>query len=193
MVIEPDNPNPVSIFDVGKKINKKVYQYRITIYYIFSSPSFEIVLRNTDGELRYFYASGNETSLEEPFQISKKGDIETLMLRLKTNDLLQTAMQSRPNSKWSVYVVTNIRWMVTRTNYILGSNRKLPDYIRKKRSIIALDNRSDNGALIEDNLCAFRCLAYHRTKKRRKRQTIQYCREYFRERLCKRTNFKGLF
>lgn len=40
MVIEPDNPNPVSIFfDVGKKeINKKGYQYRITIRYIFSPP-----------------------------------------------------------------------------------------------------------------------------------------------------------
>ena len=34
--------------------------------------SFGIVLRNTNGEGRYFYASGNEISLEEPFQIKKK-------------------------------------------------------------------------------------------------------------------------
>ena len=91
--------------------------------------SMGIVLRNTEGELRYFYASGNETALLEPFQISKLGDVDSLILRLRTLDILQTALQSRPDSKWSVYVVTNIRWVVTRTNYVLGAGRKLPDYI----------------------------------------------------------------
>ena len=156
--------------------------------------SFGIVLRNTEGELRYFYASGNESTLDEPFQISKKEDVNALILRLKNTDLLQTILKSRPNSKWTVYVITNIRWLVTRTNYILGSTRKLPDYIKNKRSIITLDTRSNDGALIEDNLCAFRCLAYHKTKNRRafERLTIKLYREYFGERVSKRTNFKGL-
>ena len=125
---------------------------------------------------------------------SKKEDINALILRLKNTDLLQTILKSRPNSKWTVYVITNIRWLVTRTNYILGSMRKLPDYIKNKRSIITLDTRSNDGALIEDNLCAFRCLAYHKTKNRRafERLTIKLYREYFGERVSKRTNFKGL-
>ena len=119
-----------------------------------------IVLRNTEGELPYFYASGNETALLEPFQISKLGDVDSLILRLRTVDILQTALQSRPNSKWSVYVVTNIRWVMTMTNYVLGAGRKLPDYIKKNRCIVALNTNSREGSLIEDNLCAFRCLVY---------------------------------
>lgn len=91
-------------------------------------------------------------------------------------------------------MITNIRWVVTRTNYILGTTRKLPSYIRKKRSIITLDTRSNDGAIIEDNLCAFRCLAYHKLKNRRglERETIRLFREYFGERLSKRTKFRGL-
>lgn len=73
-----------------------------------------IVLRNAEGELRYFYASENDSVLNEPYQISQKKDLDNLLLVLRNKDLLQVAMQSLPNSKWSVYVITIIRWVVVR-------------------------------------------------------------------------------
>ena len=71
--------------------------------------SMGIVLRNAEVKLGYFYASRNETALPAPFQISKLGDVDSLILRLRTLDILQTSVQSRPDWKWSIYVITNIR------------------------------------------------------------------------------------
>ena len=43
-----------------------------------------IILRNAEVKLGYFYASGNETALLELFQVSKLGDVDSLILRLRT-------------------------------------------------------------------------------------------------------------
>ena len=74
------------------------------------------------------------------------------------------------------------------TNYVLGARRKLPDYIKKKRCIVALNTNSREGSLIEDNLCAFRCLAYHRKHIRKglERPTFGYFRENVGERVSKK-------
>lgn len=103
-------------------------------------------------------------------------------------------MQSRTNSKWSVYVITNIKWVVVRTNYVLGAGRELPNYVKKKKCIISLNvNSIYGGGVIEDNLCAFRCLAYHRTQNRKgiERLTLRYYREYLGHSIPKNAKFKG--
>lgn len=104
-------------------------------------------------------------------------------------------MQSRTNSSWSVYVITNIKWVVVRTNYVLGAGRELPNYVKKKKCIISLNVNSiyGGGGVIEDNLCAFRCLAYHRTQNRKgiERLTLRYYREYLGHSIPKNAKFKG--
>lgn len=49
------------------------------------------------------------------------------------------------------------------------------------------------GGVIEDNLCAFRCLAYHRTQNRKgiERLTLRYYREYLGHSIPKNAKFKG--
>ena len=59
----------LSFEEIEDQLNT-IYQSENHAFKIFFS--FGIVLRNTKGEVRYFYASGNENSLEEHFQISKK-------------------------------------------------------------------------------------------------------------------------
>lgn len=54
-------------------------------------------------------------------------------------------MQSRTNSKWSVFVITNIKWVVVRRNYVLGAGRELPNYVKKKKCIISLNVNSIYG------------------------------------------------
>ena len=82
---------------------------------------------------------------------------------------------------------------MTRANYVSGAGRKLPDSNKKKRCIVALNTNSREGSLIEDNLCAFRCLAYHRKRSRKglERPTLGYFREYVGERVSK-IKFQGL-
>lgn len=57
----------LSFEEIEDQLNT-IYQSENHAFKIFFF-SFGIVLRNTNGEVRYFYASGNEISLEEPFQI----------------------------------------------------------------------------------------------------------------------------
>lgn len=44
--------------------------------------------------------------------------------------------------------------------------RKFFSYIRKKWFIIILDIRSNDGVIIEDNLCVFWCFVYYKLKNR---------------------------
>ena len=46
--------------------------------------------------------------------------------------------------------------------YPLGRGIKLPDYIKSKRAIISLEKAYSGKELYKDNLCIFRCLAYHK-------------------------------
>lgn len=43
--------------------------------------SMGVVLRNAEGELCYFFKSGNESVLAEHFQISSQQDVDKLILR----------------------------------------------------------------------------------------------------------------
>lgn len=76
----------------------------------------------------------------------------------------------------------------------LRFSRELSNYIKKKKCIISLNVNSSHGELIENNLYALRCLAYHQTQNRKgiERLTLRFYREYFSYRRPKNTKFKGL-
>jgi hypothetical protein len=127
--------------------------------------SFGYVLRNVEGDLRYFYAHNNESILESPFVMSTLTDLNQLVRKLEEMDFLQKVFMQRPNTTWSVYAVTNVRWIVTRTTFFLGMGRKLPAYIKNRKCIIALEQDRKHKRFYTQNLCFFRALAYHYTHK----------------------------
>ena len=71
-------------------------------------------------------------------------------------------LRQRPNTKWKPGLVTNVRFTLYTLAYALGTvTIQLPDHVKNSKSIISLDKTSE-GKLYKDNLCAFRCLATHK-------------------------------
>ena len=142
--------------------------------------SLGIVLKNIEtGEYRYWWAHHNDPVLRVPARVSRREDLEELKSRLSGVDFDEQAWHQRPSTKFQLVRVTNIRWYVTKSEYVLGNPRNLPNYIKQCHSIISFVRHSTSGKPITDNLCAFRCLAYHNTHKRKGLENLTY--KYFQE------------
>jgi len=119
--------------------------------------SYAFILRNTrTGQLRYFHSSNNLSGryLEEPHLITN----EEFLKSIEQKDVLQYAINNRPNSSWTCQLVTNVTCFVNHIHdHPIGSARAtLPDYTKNNKAITSLDTR---GVRYEDGLCIFRCLA----------------------------------
>lgn len=76
----------------------------------------------------------------------------------------------------------------------LSFSRELSNYIKQKKCIFSLNVNSSHKELIENNLYALRCLAYHQTQNRKgiERLTLRFYREYIGHRRPTNTKFKGM-
>lgn len=91
----------------------------------------------------------------------------------------------RPNSSWSFLKFGEVELKVVWDRQALRIGAEaLPDWLRNKKGMIALDP-------FEDSLCVFRCLAVHRgaTKQRNMRKTWELANSFFRGRLCEKITF----
>lgn len=95
--------------------------------------SFGMILAHTEtGRHRYFRPYDNQSVLEEPVLVSERADIQKVVRKLSKMDVLREAAKTRPDTKWRLVILTNIRFKVYNTNYVLGAVDKkkgLPDYI----------------------------------------------------------------
>ncbi|CAH1777342.1 unnamed protein product, partial [Owenia fusiformis] len=148
--------------DFHKQLNE-IYQEQVTSFKINLSLAIVLAHRET-GQLRYFYAHNNESILQSPTLITDRSDIETIMQKLRELNLAEEIWRQRPDTKWIPYRVVNTRWSVYGLDFPLGTAILLPDYIRKNKAIVSLNKKPYRAELYKDNLCAFRCLAYHKTK-----------------------------
>jgi hypothetical protein len=152
-------------------LNHKKLTDQATEIYDLQSTSFKVnlglgvVLRHVDGTLRYWYPGANDLLLKKPFLISNRADLLRFIKRLKTLKMALHAWRNRPSSGWTVYRMVNIRYFVTKTSFALGAGQLLPDYITMNRAVVGLSKDPHRNELYDDNLCAFRCLAYHQTKR----------------------------
>ena len=71
----------------------------------------------------------------------------------------------RPDTKWIPVRLTNIVYEIYNTSYPLGLTKGLPRFITKSKSIISFEKHPETRKLYTDDLCLFRCLAYHKIKK----------------------------
>ena len=124
--------------------------------------AFGFILKNTEtGEYRYFKAYENQTVLKRPFLISNRGDIEQLAEELQQLDIIELILKQRENSKYKPILLTNIIYTVYSTNFRLGSDILLPDFIKFNKAIIGLETNVKGKAFKKKNLCVFRCLTAH--------------------------------
>ena len=86
------------------------------------------------------------------------GDYDKFQEALESISIMDSMLKQRDSTKWKPFLLTNILYEVTRTDFVLGGVVDLPSYIKSKRCINALI--SDwSGQKYNDNLCAFRCLS----------------------------------
>ena len=109
--------------------------------------------------VRYFRPLASHGLLNRPFRISRNTDIERLRKYLEKMDLIGKVMQKRENSRYKFRYFTNLQVIVYPTNHLLGHG-KSPHFIRNSKCIKILD-RDSSGNEYTDNLCIFRCLAFH--------------------------------
>lgn len=80
---------------------------------------------------------------------------------MKSMDILAEMTKNRPDTKWRLVLLTNIRVKAYNTNFPLGAKSQLPVYITKHKSIVPLDKSPSSFEPYDDNLCLFRCLSLH--------------------------------
>ena len=127
--------------------------------------SFGFILKQkATSRLRYYHSSNNCCGryLEEPSLITNRDDFESFLEQIRESDILQWAVAQRPNSDWVCEHVTNATFFFNRiVDHPIGCvGVTLPDYVKNNKAIVGLA-KDEHGAIYNDNLCLFRCLALH--------------------------------
>ncbi len=90
-------------------------------------------------------------------------DLRRVIAKLAELDPFKEMSKSRPNTKWRLVLLTNIRFKLFNTDFTLGSHKiHLPEHIKRNHSIVPLDKDPVNFHEYSDNLCAFRALCLHK-------------------------------
>ena len=104
--------------------------------------SFGYVLRHKEtGQLRYFYASTNNTRvLQQPHRVDSRAALTALQTTVSKTDPLEWAQQQRPTTRWAVELLTNALFFVHRLpNQPIGRGPvKLPPYLRNNRGLYTM-------------------------------------------------------
>ena len=92
-------------------------------------------------------------------------DFDEFLERIRETDVLQWAINQRPDSAWVCEILTIVTFFINRIiDHPIGcvQANPLPVYIKKKKSVIGLEMEPNHNKRYNDNLCLFRCLALHR-------------------------------
>ena len=145
---------------------KKMYQEQTNAFKI--NLSYGFVLRNKNtGRYKYYHSSCNCCGryLDEPSLVTNSEDFDVFLERIRETDVLQWAINQRPDSAWVCELVTNVTFFVNLIiDHPIGcvNMTPLPVYIKKNKAVICLETDPKYGKRYTDNLCLFRCLALHR-------------------------------
>lgn len=100
---------------IGKKTTEEKMSFRFNISIGFIQQNIET------GDYRYFIPDKNETIFPAPILISCLNDILIkVKSRMDSLNLFEHLLRQRPNSKWKVLHVTNVKVVLIQTSYILN-------------------------------------------------------------------------
>ncbi|XP_072017427.1 uncharacterized protein [Amphiura filiformis] len=141
---------------------EEVFSQQTTAFKV--NASFGFILRNNEtNERRFYYSSKNTKLFEKPFLVKDRATFDTFYNTLKDIDSLEYARMQRPDSKWTVEIVTNVTFYVYRIrDHPIGACSYLPDYILQNRAVVSLMINNNTKKPYKDNLCLFRCMALHK-------------------------------
>ena len=136
----------------------QTYRFKVNV-------SFGFILQHVEtGEMRYYHSSHNQRRvLEEPRLINNQEDFDIFIEDILQEDILEWVRQQHESTKWVVVYVTNMTVFVNKIeDHPIGSETKLPAYIKNNKAIIGLDVNAHGHMRYTDNLCFFKALALFR-------------------------------
>ncbi len=176
----PVNPD-MTVADLETVLNDI---YRTQSHAFKLNISFGVILRHVETEeVRYFRPYSNQALFDQPIFVGRRADIANIVQRLNDTDVIESVIKNRPDTKWRLEFITNARFQVFSTNFVLGTARTpLPSFIKLNDSVIGLEN-DRYGLPYNDHLCAFRCLSlyYHKDLKHTSEYFIQWKEYLFSE------------
>ena len=156
--------------------SQQTESFRVTI-------SMSYILKNIEINELAFYSSSlnNQCLLEDKSRIIRNdGDRAALYNEIMGLDLQQRVIY--PNTKFIFVKATSVTFYVTKLPGVaIGSPVKLPSYLINNKGLYSLVKSAQTGAVYDDKLCFFRCLASFRGFKLRflenetKRLLRQFC------------------
>ena len=124
-------------------IMKEIYHHQSHAFKV--NLSFSFILQHCETlEYRYFYASNDEQLLKSPSLIQNKQDLQNLLNHLAAKDFPSLLKEQRPNTKWVIERIVNLRIHLVITTYPLGKPPHLPDYIKNNPYIIGLEKDNNH-------------------------------------------------
>ena len=143
-----------NLYDWLKSIYDLVKQsFKISIGFGF------VLFEPVTEKYKYFYVSENNQVLEKAYTVDSKKDLEDFMKKIQAVDLGTSCYLQKPSSGWVLCSLTNVQAKITNLKNVLLGHGKLPKYITKLKTIVNFTHL--NGIPYADNLCFFRCVAFH--------------------------------
>ena len=114
-----------------------------------------------DREMRYFRPAANTQVLSLPVTIWNRRSLQAAIQNIQNIDLNEYVQRLRPNTSYRVRFITQIEYYIYLTDFNLGEDIILPDFILSKRCIITRQSDS-NGLPYDPHMCFFVALAQKR-------------------------------
>ena len=110
-------------------------------------------------EYELFYASTNTRlkGFENPVVVDNKKDIETIIKKIESKDLIEALTESRAVSQFKFYKFLGVKFHVYEMNTPIGKINELPIHFKQgsnEKALIKFENHNDY-------LCFWRCFSYH--------------------------------
>lgn len=83
--------------------------------------AFGIILQNRESlEFRYYHAHSNVDLFDRPVLVSNARDLDRLITKVTNLNVLEEVSVNRPDTKWRLVLVTNVKYSVYLTSFALG-------------------------------------------------------------------------
>ena len=92
---------------------------------------------------------------QKPIVITNLSSLKRLKQKVEKLNISDYILNSRPNSRFVPVYITNINFDIALTNFPLGSDVVLPNFVKNSNSIITFISDPKTGKKYNDNLCFF--------------------------------------
>ena len=115
--------------------------------------SFNYQLKNSDGEIKNYYAHSSDPLYDNPVTMRNATDLNRVTKEFSNyTNILDHIVNKRPDTKWYFYKMIGYDIYVYKMDFTIGAPVSLPLYLVNTNHVYGLHQ-------YDDNLCFWRCLA----------------------------------